>query len=161
MCDISTGQTPRTRAKIFQELQGIDITDSKALAALPHLNGAINESLRLFPPAMTVNTRIAPPQGLWIEDTFIPGGTKLIAPKYVIMRCKFLVDNLKPCLLGNFYGEICRIPETDDKVYIADEAFEDASSFIPERWYSRPEMVRVRAAFAPFGSGEIPLKSIH
>lgn len=80
---------PEHAQKIFQELQGIDITDSKALAALPHLNGAINESLRLFPPAMTVNTRIAPPQGLWIEDTFIPGGTKLIAPKYVIMRCKF------------------------------------------------------------------------
>ncbi|KAL2813351.1 benzoate 4-monooxygenase cytochrome P450 [Aspergillus cavernicola] len=34
-----------------------------------------------------------------------------------------------------------------------EDCFEDADQFIPERWTTRPEMVRNRAAFAPFGSG--------
>ncbi|KAI0173521.1 benzoate 4-monooxygenase cytochrome P450 [Hypoxylon sp. FL1284] len=32
-------------------------------------------------------------------------------------------------------------------------AYEDPHSFIPERWYSRPELVRDKRAFAPFGTG--------
>lgn len=28
-------------------------------------------------------------------------------------------------------------------------------SFVPERWYSRPEMVRDKKAFAPFGTGKL------
>ncbi|GAM34617.1 cytochrome P450 [Talaromyces pinophilus] len=114
-------KNPKDAEKVYQELQGIDVTDSIVLANLPHLNGVINETLRLFPPAMTINTRVTPSQGLWFDDTFIPGGIRVVAPKYTIMR--------------------------------SSEAFEDGASFIPERWYSRPEMVRIRAAFAPFGSG--------
>ncbi|KAI2616627.1 benzoate 4-monooxygenase cytochrome P450 [Hypoxylon sp. NC1633] len=34
-----------------------------------------------------------------------------------------------------------------------ESAFEDAKSFIPERWYSRPELVKDRRAFVPFGVG--------
>ncbi|KAI0969353.1 benzoate 4-monooxygenase cytochrome P450 [Xylaria arbuscula] len=38
-------------------------------------------------------------------------------------------------------------------IFRLESAFEDATSFIPERWYSRPEMVKQREAFAPFGIG--------
>ncbi|KAJ5669801.1 hypothetical protein N7462_010871 [Penicillium macrosclerotiorum] len=31
--------------------------------------------------------------------------------------------------------------------------FEQAAAFIPERWYQRPEMVRSKVAFTPFGTG--------
>lgn len=34
-----------------------------------------------------------------------------------------------------------------------ESAFEDPLSFVPERWYSRPEMIRDKSAFAPFGVG--------
>lgn len=37
-----------------------------------------------------------------------------------------------------------------------ESAFEDPISFIPERWYSRPELIRDKDSFAPFGVGEFP-----
>ena len=33
-------------------------------------------------------------------------------------------------------------------------AFQDPTSFIPERWTSRPEMILDKRAFAPFGVGK-------
>jgi cytochrome P450 len=56
-----------------------------------------------------------------IGDIFIPGNTKVLAPRWVIFR-------LESC-------------------------FERALEFIPERWYSKPEMVKNRDAFSPFGMG--------
>lgn len=34
-----------------------------------------------------------------------------------------------------------------------ESAYEDPLSFVPERWYSRPEMIRDKRAFGPFGVG--------
>lgn len=34
-----------------------------------------------------------------------------------------------------------------------ESAFERGTEFVPERWYSKPEMIRNRDAFAPFGLG--------
>jgi hypothetical protein len=34
-----------------------------------------------------------------------------------------------------------------------DFAFEHATEFIPERWYSRPDLVHDKRAFAPFTTG--------
>ncbi|KAE8151233.1 cytochrome P450 [Aspergillus avenaceus] len=34
-----------------------------------------------------------------------------------------------------------------------EDCFEEAEKFIPERWTTRPEMVRNRAAYTPFGTG--------
>lgn len=74
--------------KIRSELQGINPEDTNTILTLPHLNGVINEVLRLVPPAMTGNSRITGPDGLVINDTFIPPFTKVTAPKYAIMRSK-------------------------------------------------------------------------
>lgn len=41
-------------------------------------------------------------------------------------------------------------------IHIGERAYTNASEFIPERWYSRPEMIKDRGAFAPFSAGEIP-----
>jgi len=38
--------------------------------------------------------------------------------------------------------------------YVLDEAsYEDAEKFVPERWYSKPHMVKLKEAFAPFSVG--------
>ncbi|KAL8973608.1 MAG: hypothetical protein Q9197_002147 [Variospora fuerteventurae] len=79
---------PEHAARIYDELVTCDVTDANALATLPHLEAVINESMRLCPPALSVET-----------------------------------------------------------------AFQHPSSFIPERWTSRPELVIDKRAFAPFGVG--------
>ncbi|KAG7009753.1 hypothetical protein G7Y79_00001g000250 [Physcia stellaris] len=112
---------PAHADKLHAELAGIDLTNSQALQDLPHLNGIINETLRIHPPVPSGGYRETPPQGLTIADTYIPGGTTIVAPRFTIGR-------LESC-------------------------FEDAEQFVPERWYSRPEMVRNRKAFAPFSQG--------
>ncbi|KAK7975791.1 hypothetical protein PG989_014254 [Apiospora arundinis] len=89
--------------------------------AMPHLNGVINEVLRLAPPAMTGNSRITGPRGLEIDGIFIPPFTKVTAPKYPIMRME--------------------------------SAFMFPDDFVPERWYSRPELILDERAFSPFGFG--------
>ncbi|GAP91120.2 putative cytochrome P450 [Rosellinia necatrix] len=112
---------PEHAEKIREELRSIDTSDVDALSTLPHLNGFINESMRLLPAALTMGTRVTPSEGLVIGDTFIPGNVKIAAPRYSIFR--------------------------------SESAFEDALSFIPERWYDRPQMIKNKQAFAPFGVG--------
>lgn len=80
---------PEHADRIFSEIQGVDVRDANALAALPHLNGVINEILRLVPPAMTGGGRITGPKGLLVDGTLIPPFTKVTAPKYVIKRSSF------------------------------------------------------------------------
>lgn len=77
---------PEHAEKIYGELSSIDLHDPGALAILPHLNGVINESMRLLPAALTMGTRLTPPEGLHIDGTFIPGRTKIAAPRYSVFR---------------------------------------------------------------------------
>lgn len=56
------------------------------LTNLNHLNGVINEALRLFPPVPTALTRLTPPEGLDIGGTFIPGNTTVSCPQFVVGR---------------------------------------------------------------------------
>jgi len=114
-------KNPRDADIIFEELSQIDVQDSQAVASLPHLNGAINEAMRLLPAVLTFVTRMTPPEGMDVDGTFIPGNVKLAAPRYSIGRLE--------------------------------AAWEEPHKFCPERWYSKPEMIRDRRAFAPFGVG--------
>ncbi|KAJ5171192.1 uncharacterized protein N7500_003975 [Penicillium coprophilum] len=107
--------------KIYKEIQGFDIENPAALATLPHLNGSINEAMRLLPAVLTFSSRVTPPEGLMVDGTFIPGNTKICAPRYTIGRLE--------------------------------TAYLHPHEFIPERWYSRPELIKNRRAFAPFGVG--------
>jgi len=59
---------------------GISFSSEK-LASLKHLNGVINEALRLYPVVPTGTYRKAPPQGILIGGTFIPGGTDVWTPQ--------------------------------------------------------------------------------
>ncbi|KAI0911428.1 cytochrome P450 [Ustulina deusta] len=119
-------QYPHHVGLLRAELDGLPRTElgnyvPSDLANLPHLNGIINESLRLFPPVATSLPRLTPPEGLNIEGIFVPGNVTVICPQYVLGR--------NP------------------------ECYAYPDDFIPERWYSRPELLRDVSGFAPFSVG--------
>ncbi|KAI0965089.1 cytochrome P450 [Xylaria arbuscula] len=91
------------------------------LSNLNHMNGVINEALRLYSPVPTILPRLTPPEGLDIEGTFIPGNTTVFCPQWVIGR--------------------------------SSESFVSPNEFIPERWYSQPELIRDASGFSPFSAG--------
>ncbi|KAF2463953.1 cytochrome P450 [Lindgomyces ingoldianus] len=62
-------------------------TNITALSSLPHLNGVISESMRLLPAILTFSSRVTPLEGLKVDGTYIPGNTKICAPRYSIGRC--------------------------------------------------------------------------
>ncbi|KUI53153.1 Tryprostatin B 6-hydroxylase [Cytospora mali] len=112
---------PEHAERIFEEINTVNTSDIAVLANLPHLNGFINETMRLIPAALTTGYRLTPPEGIHIDGTWIPGGTKITGPRYTLFRLE--------------------------------SVFEDPLSFIPERWYSRPELIHDKDVFAPFGVG--------
>lgn len=84
---------PKDVEKIRQELldAGVDCAanvQDQRLKHLKHLNGVINEALRLHSPIPTLLQRITPPGGMMIGDTFVPGQTTVWCPQYVVGRCK-------------------------------------------------------------------------
>ncbi|KAF2649441.1 putative benzoate 4-monooxygenase cytochrome P450 [Lophiostoma macrostomum CBS 122681] len=113
---------PEHAVRIREELDSIpSIQDSQTLKSLSHLNGAINEVLRLHPSVPTGGYRESPPEGVEVAGTWIPGNTTIVAPRYTLGRL--------------------------EKIY------ERPEEFVPERWYSRPQMVKDRSAFNPFSMG--------
>ncbi|KAL8906217.1 MAG: hypothetical protein Q9171_006360 [Xanthocarpia ochracea] len=114
-------QNPEDANKIYAELTDIDPMDLNIVSTLPHLNGTINEAMRLYSVTPTTVSRQTPPQGVMLGGTWIPGNTKVISPRWVIFR--------------------------------REDCFVRGEDFVPERWYSKPQMVKQRRAFAPFGTG--------
>ncbi|KAL9134417.1 MAG: hypothetical protein Q9175_004399 [Cornicularia normoerica] len=115
-------QHPEHMQKVQKELDTAgDVEDLTILQKLPHLNGIINETLRLHPAVPTGGLRETPPGGSVICSRFVPGNTVICTPRYTLSR-------LESC-------------------------FESPNDFVPERWYSRPEMVKNKNAFAPFSLG--------
>ncbi|KAI1827403.1 cytochrome P450 monooxygenase-like protein [Xylaria intraflava] len=112
---------PEHAKKIQAEVDDIDEKDPVILANLPHLNGVINETLRLAPPVMTGVNRITGPNGLLIDDVMIPPGVKVTCPKYVLQRME--------------------------------SAWARPQEFLPERWYSQPDLIKDKRAFTPFSTG--------
>jgi tryprostatin B 6-hydroxylase len=80
----STGESSTSRGISHKNLQTLD-----------HLNGVIFESLRLHPPVPTALQRLTPPEGIEIENTFIPGNTTVWCPQYVMGRSEFLIYDHK------------------------------------------------------------------
>ncbi|PVH91170.1 cytochrome P450 [Periconia macrospinosa] len=110
---------PEQAEKIRQELRNVDYRDMNAFSALPHLTATIHESLRLYPAGPTFGSRITPPEGINCDGTYIPGGVKIVAPRYSLGR----------------------------------QSYEKPLEFIPERWYSQPELIKDKRTFAPFSMG--------
>jgi len=52
----------------------------------PHLNGAINESLRMHPPVPSGVQRLTPREGMQVGDVFVPGNVNFWVPMYPMGR---------------------------------------------------------------------------
>ena len=75
---------------VQQEVDSLEsIEDIKTLQSLPHLNGVLNETLRLYPAVPTGGLRDTPPEGITISGRFVPGNTTICAPRYALARRKY------------------------------------------------------------------------
>ncbi|BCR94858.1 cytochrome P450 [Aspergillus luchuensis] len=77
------------------------------IAGLRHLNGFINEVLRLHPPIGSIIPRKTPPEGIMIGDTYIPGNMTVSCPQWVIGRSNAFYENANRLLPERWY----RYPE--------------------------------------------------
>lgn len=59
-----------------------------------HLNGVINEALRLHPPVPDHLQRKTPPEGIRVEGVWVPGDMTVICPQYSLGRCMFSFPSL-------------------------------------------------------------------
>ncbi|KAI9367627.1 cytochrome P450 [Aspergillus egyptiacus] len=114
-------QVAKLRAELEPLLNGQPRLDPKDVSKAPHLNGVIQETLRLHPAIPSGFPRLTPPEGITINGTYIPGGTTIVIPVYAMQR--------------------------DETNYV------HAEEFIPERWYSRPELIKNREAFLTWNIG--------
>ncbi|RVX73375.1 hypothetical protein B0A52_03017 [Exophiala mesophila] len=112
-------QTPSHMEILRKEIDSLD-GDFRApkLMTLKHLNGVINEALRLHPPVPAGVARITPPEGVTVGGTYIPGNVNVLAPLFTLFR--------------------------------SPECYVHPEEFIPERWYSKPELLLRGDAFIPF-----------
>ncbi|KAL2867837.1 cytochrome P450 [Aspergillus lucknowensis] len=82
--------------KVYKKLQAeVDSVFSQAdapeflnetLRRLPYLEAVINETLRLKPAVPSGQPRMTPPDGLQVDEMWIPGETIVIIPQHVIQR---------------------------------------------------------------------------
>jgi len=88
---------PEQQEKLRKEIEFADVYDRNLLQSLPHLNGVINESLRIDPPVPSGGYRQSPRNGMIIAGAHIPGGTTIVVPRYSIGKRNVLI-----LPLGNF-----------------------------------------------------------
>ena len=99
-------KTPEQQEKLYQELTSIAITDFKALQNLPHLNGVINEALRIHPPVPSGGYRETPLAGVTVAGTYIPGRTTIVAPRYSIGRLESCFERANDFIPERWYERL-------------------------------------------------------
>lgn len=85
-------QNPEEVKKLREELRPLTQGDwsDKDIKNAPHLNGAINESLRLHPPVPSGLERVTPKEGMHVGDVYIPPNVNFWVPLYPIGRGELL-----------------------------------------------------------------------
>ena len=131
---------PEQVKKLREELRPLATGDwsDKDINQAQHLNGCIWEALRLHPPVPSGVQRLTPPEGLEVDGRHVPGNTAFWMPQYVMARGR----SRCVCPLSSRTDV-----RTDERIY------PDAESFVPERWYSKTDMVKYKDAWAPFSMG--------
>ena len=108
---------PIQAEKLFAEISGFDITDPRKLQDLSHLNGLINETLRIHPPVPSGGYRETPPEGVTIAGHRITGLTTIVAPRYTTGRLEICFKQA-----DKFVPERC---------YSNPEIFKKKKAFVP------------------------------
>ena len=76
---------PEQLYKLQKELDDLEsVSDFTALQQAQHLNGIINETMRLHPATLTGNLRETPPEGAMISGRYVPGNIVICSPRYII-----------------------------------------------------------------------------
>lgn len=79
------GGVARLHKEITDLQQAEKPISNQNLQTLPFLDGIINETLRLYPPAGVLQ-RKTPPEGITVEGTFVPGDMTVFCPFYAMGR---------------------------------------------------------------------------
>ncbi|KAH8807492.1 cytochrome P450 monooxygenase [Xylogone sp. PMI_703] len=83
-------ENPGQIHKLREELDRLFSTGEEVhleqLAKAKHLNAVINETLRLHPAVPSGVQRKTPPEGLYLEETWIPGDVIVQVPFYTVFR---------------------------------------------------------------------------
>jgi len=86
--------SPRVCTRLVSELSSSGIlsrpwnaiiSDAEA-RQLPYLQAVIKEGLRIFPPAVGLGSKVAPPAGDTYRGVHLPGGTKVGFCMWGVMR---------------------------------------------------------------------------
>ncbi|CAG7558221.1 unnamed protein product [Fusarium equiseti] len=81
---------PEIRKKLQDEIDDYktshEQSDHFSMSKLKYLQACIDESLRLTPVLMSGLQRMTPPEGMQLDDVFIPGDTIFHAPSYTMYR---------------------------------------------------------------------------
>lgn len=83
------GQIELLRQELTPHMDPSGEVLNEKIANLKHLKAVINETLRLHPPVPTALQRKTPPEGLAIDEIFVPGDTTVICPQYVLGRSEY------------------------------------------------------------------------
>ncbi|KAK7700182.1 hypothetical protein SLS57_012180 [Botryosphaeria dothidea] len=82
--------SPTHQSRLLAELRPLIQPDGslrhRDIQDLPHLNGIINEALRLHPAVPTALQRVTPPEGLVVDGAHVPGNAIVWCPAYAIGR---------------------------------------------------------------------------
>ncbi|PYH92220.1 cytochrome P450 [Aspergillus ellipticus CBS 707.79] len=73
------------------------------IASLPHLNGFINEALRLHSPIPSIIPRETPPEGIEIDGVYIPGEMTVSCPQWVIGRSEAFYSDAEKVIPERWY----------------------------------------------------------
>jgi cytochrome P450 len=78
----------RLQAEIDTCWDGSKTLEASTLGAgaAPYLNGVIEETLRIWPPAPAGMQRCAPPEGMQVDGKFVPGNTLLSVTPISVQR---------------------------------------------------------------------------
>lgn len=78
---------PEQLLKLQDEMDHLEsVSDFMVLQHAQHLNGIINEVMRLHPAILTGNLRETPPNGVMISGRFIPGNIAVFSPRYTVSK---------------------------------------------------------------------------
>lgn len=86
---------------------------------------------------------MTPPEGLQVDETFIPGNTIVQVPTYTLQR-------------GIYHGIVLYVSECQrlTRIAIDERSFAQPNDFIPERWTTKPELTKDASVFTPFSMGK-------